>query len=84
MASVENAYEDLARLEPPADWVAFHTQVARGAGDCSAAMRVLALALDEQDRDAVRVVAALLRRCQTGMTEARTLLAASPADRPAP
>lgn len=75
MVGVEAAYETLVRLQPPGDWASFHTQLARGAGDCSAAMRVLAWALDEQDRDGVRVVAALLQRCQTGMTEARTLIA---------
>lgn len=83
MAGVDRAYEGLVRLEPPDDWAAFHAQMARGAGDCSAAMRVLALALDEQDRTAVRVVAALLQRCQTGMVGARTLLAASPENGPA-
>lgn len=77
MARVETAYESLVRLQPPDGWASFHTQLARGAGDCSAAMRVLAWALDVQDRDGVRVVAALLYRCQTGMAEARTLIAAS-------
>lgn len=74
MSQVDSAYTALVRLEPPAEWMTFHDQLSTSAGDCSAAMRVLDLALDDQDRDAVRVVAALLHRCQTGLTAARTLL----------
>ncbi len=84
MADAESAYARLVRLQPPPDWQPFHEQLAAGASDCSAAMRVLDLALDEQDREAVHVVAALLQRCQTGMVEARTLLATAPEGPPAP
>lgn len=75
MTQVDSAYLALVRLDPPVAWIPFHDQLSASAGECSAAMRVLDLALDDQDGGAVRVVAALLHRCQTGLAAARALLA---------
>ena len=74
IVDVDNAYTSLLRLEPPEAWRPFHQEMITGAADCSAAMRVLDLALDEQDRNAVPVVAALLNRCQSHINAASKLV----------
>jgi hypothetical protein len=74
MGEVEAAYSLLLRLQPDALWQPFHQEMIAGAADCSAAMRVLDLALDEQDRAAVPVVGALLNRCQSHITAAGQLV----------
>jgi hypothetical protein len=73
MTQVEAAYATLLRLEPPEPWQPFHQRMIAGAADCSAAMHVLAFALEEQQPAAVEVVAALLGRCEAKLAEAKTL-----------
>ncbi len=55
-------------------WLPFHQEMIAGAADCSAAMRVLDLALDDKDRNAVAVVGALLGRCQFHLSAAGQLV----------
>lgn len=74
MDRVESAYTQLVRLEPTESWRAFHGEMTAGAAECSAAMRVLDLALEEQERNAVGVVSALLQRCQTHLATAQQLV----------
>ncbi|MCC6455675.1 MAG: hypothetical protein IT328_12065 [Caldilineaceae bacterium] len=74
MSEVETAYAQLLRLEPNEKWAPFHREMTTGAADCNAAMRVLDLALDEEDRSAVSVVGALLNRCQSHLTAAEELV----------
>ena len=76
MESVESAYARLSRLEPTDDWRDFHSEMMAGAADCSAAMRVLDLALAQQDRSAVSVVSGLLQSCQNHLVAAQQLVAA--------
>ena len=71
MTAVETAYAALVQLVPEAELAAFHGEMSAGAADCTAAMRVLDLVLDEYDRAAVPVVGALLRRCQTHLDAAQ-------------
>mgnify|MGYP005862702747 CR=1 FL=1 len=73
MHNVENAYGGLLGLAPPAPWRSFHAQLLSGAADCNAAMRVLALALDERQPATVSVVAALLARCEESLHLAQEL-----------
>jgi hypothetical protein len=75
MNRVENAYAQLLRLEPNEQWRPFHLEMIAGAADCNAAMRVLDLALENEDRSAVVVVGALLNRCQSHLTAAERLVA---------
>jgi hypothetical protein len=75
MTSVESAYAQLSRLEPTDGWRDFHGEMMAGAADCSAAMRVLDFALDEQDRSAVGVVSGLLTSCQSHLVAAQQLVA---------
>lgn len=75
MDDVDLAYSSLVRLEPDASLVAYHARMLEGAADCSAAMRVLDLALDEQNRDAVLIVVSLLNRCQAHINAAGELVA---------
>lgn len=74
MADVDAAYSALVRLDPDASLVAYHQRMLEGAADCSAAMRVLDLALDEQNRDAVLIVVSLLNRCQAHINAAGELV----------
>jgi hypothetical protein len=74
MDRVESAYAQLVRLQPTENWRAFHNEMTEGAAECSAAMRVLDLALEEQDRNAVGIVGALLQRCQTHLAIAQQLV----------
>lgn len=74
MVGVDDAYSWLLRLEPPEAWRPFHEEMITGAADCSAAMRVLDLALEEQDRSVVPVVAALLNRCHAHIAAASKLV----------
>lgn len=74
MDEVDLAYSSLVRLEPDAQFTAYHARMLEGAADCSAAMRVLDLALDEQNRDAVLIVVSLLHRCQTHINAAGELV----------
>lgn len=74
MDKVDNAYSLLLRLQPGDEWLPFHQEMIAGAADCSAAMRVLDLALDDEDRTAVAVVGALLGRCQSHLTAAGQLV----------
>jgi hypothetical protein len=74
MNEVEVAYSQLLRLEPSEAWAPFHREMTAGAADCNAAMRVLNLALEEEDRGAVSVVGALLNRCQLHLTAAEQLV----------
>ena len=73
MHDVESAYGALLGLAPPAPWQSFHAQLLSGAADCNAAMRVLALALDERQPATVSVVAALLARCEESLHIAQEL-----------
>jgi hypothetical protein len=79
MNDVGMAYAQLLRLEPSEKWAPFHREMTTGAADCNAAMRVLDLALDEEDRTAVSVVGALLNRCQSHLTAAEQLVVAAQA-----
>lgn len=74
MDAVETAYAHLLRLEPDEKWASFHREMTTGAADCNAAMRVLGFAIEEQDRDAVGVVGALLGRCQSHLVAAEQLV----------
>lgn len=74
MDRVESAYAQLVRLQPPENWRAFHNEMTEGAAECSAAMRVLDLTLEEQDRTAVGVAGALLQRCQMHLATAQQLV----------
>ena len=74
MDDVDGAYSLLVRLQPGDEWLPFHQEMIAGAADCSAAMRVLDLALEDEDRNAVAVVGALLGRCQSHLTAAGQLV----------
>ncbi len=76
MAEVEKAYALLLRLQPDDEWRPFHEELISGAADCNAAMRVLDLVLDEEDRSAVSVVGSLLGRCQSHLSAAGQLVTA--------
>ncbi len=74
MQEVEAAYGTLLGLQAPEPWQAFHRRLLSGAADCNAAMRVLALALDERQPATVGVVAALLGRCEAALHAAQDLV----------
>ena len=84
MRAVEAAYGSLVALQPPPVWANFHAAMTSGAADCGAAMRVLALTLDEQDRNAVPVVGKLLQRCQSQLAAAQQFVADARATATAP
>lgn len=75
IAQVDVAYSALVRLQPDDRLAAYHERMLDGAADCSAAMRVLDLALDEQNREAVSIVVSLLSRCQAHINAAGELVA---------